>query len=91
MEASFETSPGRLEQMRQAMMQAAQEAERERTARCSWRTKMNKEWMERMKNTLIWTYTYYTYILDKTSWNYGRETRLWTKDANVLCIFPGQW
>lgn len=35
LEASFETSPGRLEQMRQAMMQAAQEAEQERKARCS--------------------------------------------------------
>jgi len=33
LEASFETSPGRLEQMRQAMMQAAQEAEQERKAR----------------------------------------------------------
>ncbi|CAL1131348.1 unnamed protein product [Cladocopium goreaui] len=33
MEASFETSPARLEQMRQAMMQAAQEAEQERSAR----------------------------------------------------------
>eukprot|EP00438_Fugacium_kawagutii_P010300 Skav228839 [mRNA] locus=scaffold4680:80117:81310:+ [translate_table: standard] len=32
-EASGEASPGRLEQMRQAMMQAAQEAEREQHAR----------------------------------------------------------